>query len=58
MYDRNSKANLWQALLSAGLGAGIVTSFTIASGQDPLVGLSITVSSALFAALCYLGGAI
>ncbi len=40
----------WVAsLVIAALGAGVITSFAVNQGQNPLVGLGITAISALFA---------
>ncbi|PWL21583.1 MAG: hypothetical protein DCO99_11070 [Synechococcus sp. XM-24] len=38
-------------LMVAGLGAGVITSYAVAQGQNPLTALSITVFSALAAVL-------
>lgn len=48
MYKKNSEKDLVGAALTAGIGAGIVTSFAVAQGQNPLLALGIT----LFAAFC------
>lgn len=48
MYNNPSDKDLLGAALTAGLGAGIVTSFAVAQGQHPLIGLGIT----LLAAIC------
>ncbi len=47
MYNNPSNKDLLGAALTAGLGAGIVTSFAVAQGQHPLIGLAITVMAAL-----------
>jgi energy-converting hydrogenase Eha subunit G len=41
MYD-NQKKDWVAAAVTAGLGAGIVTSFAVAQGQNPLIALVIT----------------
>ncbi|MBD0267071.1 hypothetical protein [Pseudanabaena sp. FACHB-2040] len=38
-----------EAAVTAGLGAGVITSFAVAQGQNPLVALGITVFAALSA---------
>jgi len=48
MYNKNTEKDLVGAALTAGLGAGIVTSFAVAQGQNPMLALGIT----MFAALC------
>jgi hypothetical protein len=52
MYNKNSDQDLLTAAVTAALGAGIVTSFAVSQGQNPLVALAITVFSALVALLC------
>lgn len=42
MYNKNSKKDWLTSVVTAGLGAGIVTSFAISQGQHPLLALSIT----------------
>jgi uncharacterized protein (DUF2062 family) len=44
MYE--FKKDWLSAAVTAGLGAGIVTSFAVSQGQNPFVGLSITVVAA------------
>ena len=41
MYDR-SKKDWVSAAVTAGLGAGIVTSFAVSQGQHPAIALGIT----------------
>lgn len=48
MYNNNSDKDLVGAALTAGLGAGIVTSFAVGQGQHPMIALGITA----FAAVC------
>ena len=52
MYNNQNK-DLVAAGLTAALGAGVVTSFAISQGQNPLIALGITVFAALFAVICY-----
>ncbi len=52
MYNKNSNGDLLAAAVTAALGAGIVTSFAVSQGQNPLVALAITGFSALVALLC------
>ncbi|HIK28570.1 MAG: hypothetical protein N3E45_06425 [Oscillatoriaceae bacterium SKW80] len=50
MYKKNSNTDLVGAAVTAALGAGIVTSFAVSQGQNPLIALGITglaVASAL-----------
>lgn len=42
MYDKNSKKDWVSAAVTAGLGAGVVTSFAVSQGQNPLLALGIT----------------
>ncbi|WP_448380211.1 hypothetical protein [Gloeomargarita sp.] len=48
MY-RPSKRDWPAALVTAGLGAGVVTSLAVAQGQHPLVALGITLFAAVMA---------
>ena len=51
MYNNNSDKDWLGAAVTAALGAGIVTSFAVSQGQNPLVALAITGFSALVAVL-------
>ncbi|MEQ9370593.1 MAG: hypothetical protein RIG63_16450 [Coleofasciculus chthonoplastes F3-SA18-01] len=51
MYHKNTNKDIWTALVTAGLGAGIVTSFAVSQGQHPLLALTITGIAALSAVL-------
>ena len=51
MYHRNTNKDIWAALITAALGAGIVTSFAVSQGQHPLLALAITGIAALSAVL-------
>lgn len=42
MYDKNSRKDWAGAVVTATLGAGIVTTFAISQGQHPLLALGIT----------------
>jgi hypothetical protein len=53
MYNKNTDKDLIGAAITAALGAGIVTSFAVAQGQHPLVGLGITAIAALFGVICH-----
>lgn len=53
MYNKNSNKDLISAGLTAGLGAGIVTSFAVSQGQHPAIALGITVMAAMFAVICH-----
>jgi hypothetical protein len=52
MYKKTNK-DLVGAALTAGLGAGVVTSFAVSQGQHPLIALAITGMAALFAVICH-----
>lgn len=51
MYN-NSDKDLLGAAITAGLGAGIVTSFAVSQGQNPLVAITITACAVLIALIC------
>ncbi|MBD2040268.1 hypothetical protein [Microcoleus sp. FACHB-672] len=51
MYHKNSNKDLVGSAVIAALGAGIVTSFAVSQGQNPLVGLGITGFAAVVALL-------
>jgi hypothetical protein len=48
MYNDSPKDWLG-SLVVAGLGAGVITSFSVSQGQNPLVGLGITAIAAIAA---------
>ncbi len=50
MYQ-NHKADWLGSMVTAGLGAGIITSFAVAQGQSPWLALAITVFAAIAAVL-------
>lgn len=52
MYNNNSDKDWMGAVVTAALGAGIVTSFAVSQGQHPLVALAITAFSAIIALMC------
>lgn len=52
MYNKNSNKDWVGAAVTAGLGAGVVTSFAVSQGQHPLVALQITIFAILVALLC------
>ena len=39
--------------LTAAVGAGIITSYAVSQGQNPLVATAITIFSAIFAVIIY-----
>ncbi|MEM6451933.1 MAG: hypothetical protein AAF703_16655 [Cyanobacteria bacterium P01_D01_bin.105] len=45
----NSQKDWIGSLVVAGLGAGVITSFAVAQGQDPFVGLGITALASVMA---------
>jgi len=52
MYKRNSERDPIGAAVTAGLGAGVATSFAVSQGQSPWVALGITAFSVIVALLC------
>ena len=52
MYNKKTDKDPLVVAVTAGLGAGVVTSFAVAQGQNPLVALTITVFAALIGLLC------
>ncbi len=53
MYNKNTNKDLISAGITAGLGAGVVTSFAVSQGQNPLIALAITVIAGLFGVICH-----
>lgn len=51
--NHNQSKDLITAALTATVGAGIITSFAVSQGQDPLLATAITLFSALCAVICY-----
>ncbi len=49
MYNKNSQKDWLTAGLTAALGAGVVTTFAVSRGQNPLIGLGITAFAAIAA---------
>lgn len=49
MYNKNSESDLMGEVIIAAAGAGIATTFAVARGQSPLVGLGITAFAAIAA---------
>ncbi|MGD1950076.1 MAG: hypothetical protein ACFB14_10570 [Leptolyngbyaceae cyanobacterium] len=47
----NARKDWLGALMMAGLGAGIITSFAVSQGQNPFVGLGITAFASIVAVL-------
>jgi CDP-diglyceride synthetase len=45
----NARKDWLGAAVTAGLGAGIITSFAVSQGQNPLTGLAITLFAAVVA---------
>ncbi len=50
MYKKREK-DLMGSFVTAGLGAGIITSFAVSQGQSPWLAMSITLFAALVAVL-------
>ncbi len=42
MFDKHKHKDLAVAAVTAALGAGIITTFAVSQGQNPLIALSIT----------------
>ena len=53
MYNNTNK-DLLGAGLTAGLGAGVVTSFAVGQGQHPIIALSITAIAVILGVVCRL----
>ncbi len=53
MYNKNTNKDLVSAGITAGLGAGVVTSFAVSQGQNPLIALSITIIAGLIGVVCH-----
>lgn len=54
MYNKNTDKDLLGAGLTAGLGAGVVTSFAVGQGQHPIIGLFITAIAVVLGVVCRL----
>ena len=54
MYNNNTNKDLVGAGLTAGLGAGVVTSFAVGQGQHPMIGLLITAIAVMIGVVCRL----
>lgn len=52
MYDKNSNQDLLSSIVVAALGAGVVTTFAVFQGQNPLIALEITGLAAIVALVC------
>jgi len=52
MYDKRPERDLASAAVTAALGAGVVTSFAVSRGQNPLLAIGITVFAAGVAVIC------
>ena len=53
MYRNRSGYSLLDVAMPAVIGAGVVTSFAMSQGQDPVIGVAITAISAIFAVICH-----
>ena len=53
MYRNRSGYSLFEVAMPAVLGAGVVTTFAMAQGQDPAIAIGITAISAIFAVICH-----
>jgi small neutral amino acid transporter SnatA (MarC family) len=53
MYRNRSGYSLFEIAMPAVLGAGVVTTFAMAQGQDPAIAIAITAISTIFAVICH-----
>jgi len=53
MYKSNQDKDYFTAALTAGISAGVVTSFAVAQGQHPIIALGITAIATLAAVICH-----
>lgn len=53
MYRNRSGYSLFEVAMPATLGAGVITTFALAQGQDPIIAIAITAISAIFAVVCH-----
>lgn len=53
MYKNKSQSSLFDVVMPAMLGAGVVTTLAIAQGQHPAMALAITGISTAFAVICH-----
>jgi small neutral amino acid transporter SnatA (MarC family) len=53
MYRNRSGYSLFDVAMPAVIGAGVVTTFALAQGQDPVIAIAITAISAMFAVICH-----
>lgn len=53
MYRNRSGYSLFDVAMPAIIGAGVVTTFALAQGQDPVIAFAITAISAMFAVICH-----
>jgi len=53
MYKSNQVKDYLSAALTAGIGAGIVTTFAVAQGQHPIIALGITAIATLATIICH-----
>ncbi len=42
MYNKDTQKDWWTAAITAGLGAGVVTTLAVSQGQNPLAALAVT----------------
>ncbi len=52
MYDNKAKSSLLDVAIPAAIGAGVITSFSLAQGQHPAIAIGVTVIATLFAVIC------
>ncbi|WP_310427119.1 hypothetical protein [Chamaesiphon sp. VAR_48_metabat_135_sub] len=53
MYKNRSGHTLFDIVMPAAVGAGVVTSFAISQGQHPAIAIAITAIATGFAVICY-----
>jgi hypothetical protein len=56
MYKKDSNSSFLNAALVSTVGAGIVTSFAISQGQDPVLAGLITAIAVGFTLICHRAG--
>ena len=52
MYNNRSNRDPLVSAITAGLGAGVVTSIAVSQGQNPITALGITIFAAIVALIC------
>ena len=58
MHNQPSDSNWLEAIVTASIGAGIVTSFAVSQGQHPLIGIAITLFAGISVFVVGLGNVV